>query len=90
MVYYGIYDGLWNSSETSLGKINVLKTTCEDGAKTKDKKQKVKQSKKRTETIAQSRRDLKLRGKWRPGEELLKSGMRILGNRVILLSIRYH
>lgn len=51
--------------------------------KTKEKKPKVKGARKRTEAIAQSRRDLKLRGEWRPGEELLRSGMRIMGNRVI-------
>lgn len=51
--------------------------------KTKEMKQKVKGDKKRTEPIAQSRKDLKLRGKWRPGEELLRSDMRIMRNRVI-------
>lgn len=59
----------------------MLKRICEDGAK--EKKQKVKGAKQRTEPIAQSRKDLKLRGKWRPGEELLRSGMRIMRNRVI-------
>lgn len=37
--------------------------------KTKEKKQKVKGAKKRIEAIAQSRRGLKLRGKWRPGKK---------------------
>lgn len=51
--------------------------------KTKEKEQEVKETKKRTQARAQSRRHLKLREKWRPGGKLLRSDMRIMGNRVI-------
>lgn len=64
----------------------MLKRTCEDEAKDKAKEAKCgRGQKKRTEALAQSyRRDLKLRGKWRPGEELLRSGTRIMGNSDLL------